>query len=487
MTERRVPQPALARTLSRRSTTAWGLAAGALFVALVGCGGGGGGSNTTNGGTTAGGTTAGTGATTVAQVNLANVPGKVDVTFLTGAGRAVGDRTAVVRRIQLQDANGVVEPPFAEKRLVLNRYSSQILDLNVPNVGTSRLFTNFQFDVLRYESEDDNGAGGTTITPYTSVGNLPANIPAAIRVFPGRTTHVPFFLDVDALGISDTESAPSFKIARFNAINFRPEEENTLKGRLADYMAFDITGLGASDRPTLSNGNPATRVLFSGDGYAASDGDPFGGTAVNFEPVLPGGQTDVIIGRLAGPSQIPSQGGTEGETPGTYSLIQADPSDVNSTLPRNITSLQGIWREHFRQRLNSTGQIVESGYLKDVHGFEMIAIPSSNDDGRQDVVAVSENVVTNANGTKRAVVTNCYFGYIDYDQSKFFLYPIKNLFGTNTGSNLQGEVSGTISATTTSGGVATLLPGSIANGKFAFTTGAPNGFPSSGGFVVLRR
>ncbi len=472
------------------SKSLWSLAPVGLFVGLIGCGGGGGDNNNNGTGTT--NTATGTTGRQVATVNLGNTPGKVDFTFLTGAGRAAGDRTAVVRRVALTDLNGTVETRLeGERRLVLNRYSSQILDLNIPMLGrSSRQFTNLQFDVLRFETQDIDDQGQLQTTTFDTVVNLPVDLPASVRTFTGRTTHVPLYLDQDVIAVDSTTNRATFSLSSFQEINFRSGQENTVKGMLADYMAFDITGMSTGARPSLSNGNVATRVFFSGDGYALSDLDPYSGSAVNFEPLLPGGQQDVVIGRLAGPSQIPSSGSTPGgETAGTYSMVQTNPS--STVIPRTkITGLQGIWREHFRQRVNSAGTISNTGYLTNLHAFEMITIPSSEDNGRQDLIAVSQNIVTDANGAQRAVVTNCYFGFVDYEANRFFMYPIRNITSiiANPSGALQGQVSGTISATVNASGTATLSPTDVRFGSFSITSGGtPNGFPGSGDFVVLRR
>ncbi|MER3496339.1 MAG: hypothetical protein C4320_05780 [Armatimonadota bacterium] len=456
-----------------------GFAAGALLLVLFGCGGSGGGSKQTTSGTT--GTTGTSGTTgdsvSTAVLNYPNVPGQAAITFLTGAGREANDRTAVVRRIALDDTNGTEETRLqGERRIVLNRYSSQILPLNVTSFGSSRLFTTFEFDVLRFEVQDVNGNPKT----YASVSNLPVVLPAYIRTFPGRTTHVPFYLDQET--ITDHNGQAFFSVDRFNTINFRAEEQNSIRGQLADYVSFDISNMSAGNRPTLANGNAATRVFFSGDGYAIADGNPYNGQSVAFEPIVPGGQQDILIGRLSGPQTLPSAG-TPSQTPGTYSMIQADPSDVSS-LPRRIISLQGTWKEHFRQVKSQSGANVDVGYLANPGTFEAITIPGSEDGSRQDMIAISETIRTNSDGTRRAVISNAYFGYIDLDTNRFFLYPIKNLYPTDTGINLQGEVSGTIGGFTFAGGTG---PSALRAGKFSFTTGAPSGFPSTGRFLVLRR
>lgn len=486
----RVPQGKTSQGQTHRGRLWGSLATVGLLAGLIGCGGGGDDGN--NGTSTSGTATATTTGGDIATINLPNTPGTLDFTFLTGAGRAAGDRTAVVRRINASDANGTVETRLSgERRLVLNRYSSQILDLSVPTLNlTSREFTNIQFDVLRYEEESLNDDGTTSTATYSSVANIPVDLPASVRVFPGRTVHIPFYLDTDTISVDPSTGRASFSLTNFQSINFRPEQEKTIQGTLADYMAFNVSGMSAGNRPTLSNGNVATRVFFSGDGYALADLDPFTGSSVNFEPLLPGGQQDVALGRLAAPSSIPSQGGTAGETPGTYSMVQANPTDT-SNLTR-ITSLQGTWRDHYRQRINSSNAVSNVGYLSNAPEFTMVTIPSSEDNGRQDLIAVAQTFTTNSNGTRTAVISNCYFGYVDYDTNRFFMYPIKNITsvigGSGSGGSAQGEVNGTISATLNSGGTATSTVGSIRSGSFTISSGGtPTGFPSSGRFVVFRR
>ncbi|RYG71107.1 hypothetical protein EON77_13175, partial [bacterium] len=160
-----------------RSRSLWGLAAASLLAGLIGCGGGNDDNNNTSTNGTATGTATATGGD-VATINIPNAPGTLSFSFLTGAGRAPGDRTLTVRRIAATDANGVVETRLqGERRLVLNRYSSQILDLNVPTLGRpSREFTNLQLDALQFETQDTNDLNGLITYTYSPVVNLPVDL-----------------------------------------------------------------------------------------------------------------------------------------------------------------------------------------------------------------------------------------------------------------------------------------------------------------------
>src|SRR5687767_9732626 len=91
---------------------AWALAAASIFV--VGCGGGGGG----------GGNNVPPPNNDGSFVKLPLNPGQVSFSYLTGAGRAPGDMTAIIRRAVLRDEFGEVETTLqAERSLLLNGYT----------------------------------------------------------------------------------------------------------------------------------------------------------------------------------------------------------------------------------------------------------------------------------------------------------------------------------------------------------------------------
>lgn len=142
---------------------------------------------------------------------------------------------------------------------------------------------------------------------------------------------------------------------------------------------------------------------------------------------------------------------------------------------------------HYLQFKNPvSGAISDLGYLKDVHPFEAISIPSSLDDQRQQVVMFTQTLGTGADGTKNATVTSLMWGYLDLAIKKVRIYPLQNITDTNAITNRVGEVEGNIGAMYTSTGAATLSPQQMRFVDFTFTT-PPAGFPATGKIVVVRR
>lgn len=454
----------------------WSAAASALAIALIGCAG----SNGTSSGT--GGTTGTTGGLfpDVASVNLPDTPGYAQISFLTGAGRGPNS-SAVIRRVSLSDTFGSAETSLqSEKLLVFTNYNSQILPLNIPNVlgQPSRNLTQLQFYFVSYTAADG--------TVFDAVTGLPKTLTADLRVFPGRQSHIPIFFDQDVITVGTTGGVTSatFDEAHFNAINFPAGDSQIPKSILSDYVSFDISSLDDSKKPLLSDGSKGTRMFFSGDSYALTSSDPYLAVA-DFEQLIPAGQDNVIVGRCAGPASIPNGNGSVSTTAGTYSLLQVDPTDIINPIPRRITGLQGIWKEHFKQA-KTTGGILDLGYLKNVHTFEAVAIPGSDDGARQDVIFVSQTLSVQADGTTKATINQLYWGYIDYEAKTVAIYPAANLPSVSTDLNLAGEVTGTIGNQYNSGG--TITTSSSQTRFAAFTLSSPPaGFPASGTIVVLRR
>ncbi|MFZ4507644.1 MAG: hypothetical protein ACOYON_08125 [Fimbriimonas sp.] len=427
-------------------------------LAFVGCGGSGGGGTVGGGG---GGT--GTGRS-VASVNLPDTPGLVQIGFSTGQGRAVGDTYAVMRRFSLTDNIGTAEDRLSSTRkLLLKGYEFQLMPVNVP-LGTapSRTFNNYTLDILRVEQ--DNGGGSTTSYDFASgvpagfpsrFAPIPATIPSRITAFTGRTTTVPVFLDDAMLYLyndpsddPDAGDVMSFDKDQFNAINL-PVDDPRLLGFLSDYVRFDISNMAPELRPTLLGGTAAGSVLFSGDGYAISESGSQGVyNALTLDQFTP------VEGRFKGPTVIGGQA-----TPGTYTLIQSNPSDL-AGLSR-ITSLQGTWRE-------ATDLIANLG------NFEVITFPNSAENGRQDMIAIVRTA---------GVITNFYFGEADLNNGNFRLYPIGNIVGAST----TGELTGTITEFKDKNGAAVDLPNRVREGSYTFNGAVPTGFSTTGRFIVFRR
>ena len=469
----------------------WSLGVGALAAVLFGCAGNSVGTSATTATTSTTSTTGGL-FPDVATVNLQDTPASMQYVFLTGAGRAgLGTtKVATVRDLKATDIIGQVTSGLTQKDLTLTSYASQILATNVDLAGQqSRLFTTFELNAINFTQTDTNGTQS-----FTTINNIPNDLPVAVRVFKGRQTQIPLFLDPDTFITQDvtvggsTVTQATFDPTWFTTNNQAQGDTIAVRGFLSDYICFNVSAMSASNLPSLSQSNgTANRVFFSGDGYAIANADPSnsGATGAPFELILPSGQSASVVGRY---SASVSLGGIA--TPGTYTTRGIDPSDVTTTDPvlaRKITNFQGEWQDHFRQRINPlTGLLEDLGYLKNVHSFEAISIPTSLDDERQQVVMITENISTNADTTKTATVTNLMWGYLDLATKQIFVYPIKNITDPNALTNRVGEVSGTLGTLYTATGAATLSPQQMRFASFTLTN-PPAGFPATGKVVVLRK
>jgi hypothetical protein len=461
----------------------------ASFV-VVGCGGGGGG----GGGSTPPPSDNGS------FVKLPNNPGEVNFSFLTGAGRAPGDMTAIVRRIVLSDDFGQVETLLnPELSLQLNGYTHQIGRLVVPT-SSSRFFQNFTLEIK--EIRVDNGSGTPDVYPSgTNSPLVQTDFPASIRVLPGRTTGVAIRLDDTMFDINAPSIETIFQEDVWRAANLVPnpvQGVDTLNGFLSDYVMFDISGMAASDRPLMTGGSPASKVYFSGDFIALSNS----GSNGTFEVLTPLGS---IEGLFAGIVNLPGPGGNRPPY-GTYTLLQADPRDVDpsdNTFPggtvHQITALQGAYYQ-----------------LSDVVGglssFELITFPRSQERMVHDTVtdtdvlrelSVQDCVLIKRSGN---TITNMYFGEIDFgssigDPTTIRAYPIGQVDDGDAHNEIEGTVGGfkDVNGNPVSLNVSDALRAStiqkIGSGTFTLQSGTdltyggplPADFPTSGRFLVFRR
>jgi hypothetical protein len=463
----------------------------ALAVALFGCAGNtvSGNSGGVTGGTATGGSTGGF-ASEVASVNLPDTPGLLQYAFLTGAGRAGGYEAATVRNLVVTDGAGSESSGINERRLTLTSYQSQMLSTNVPSNGAaSRLFDTVQLNFVNYTSND-----GTTSQEFSNVSGAPVNLTSYVRTFTGRHTHIPIYMDGETINIDNStgSAAATFNSDWFNQINQVNGDSVITRGFVSDFISFDVSSLPAAERPQLSNGyGVADRVFFSGDMYAMGNGNSVAGGAP-FELIYAGGQVASVVGKHSSPATLPG-GSPVGVTPGTYTTLGIDPTDVSTldpVLAKKITGFQGIWKPHFVQRLNPSSGIIEDlGYLKNVHAFEAIALPGSADDARQDVVFFTQTISSNTDGTKSASITGLRWGYLDLETNEILIYPLANLTDVDTGTNLNGEIKLNITGKFTATGNATQSAQSMRYVGFSYAGGAalPAGFPTTGKIVVVRR
>ncbi|HJP83442.1 MAG TPA: hypothetical protein VJ835_08045 [Fimbriimonadaceae bacterium] len=469
---------------------AWALAAASFVV--VGCGGGGGGG---------GGGTVPPPPTDGSFVKLPNNPGQVAFSYLTGAGRAPGDMTAIIRRAVLTDNFGSVETILnPERSLLLNGYTHQIINLSVPTTS-SRFFTTYTLEVK--ELRVDNGSPFPDIFP--SGGSQPLvqeDFPASIRVLPGRVTSVAVRLDDTMFDINAGNPEDIFQRFVFedaNLVENLVQGTPTLNGFLSDYVMFDLSGIPSGDRPELSNGDPAGKVYFSGDFAALSEG----GSSGRFEVLTALGFVD---GTFAPVLDLPSPGGNKPRF-GTYTLLQSDPRDDDPSdddFPgpdvHQINALEGTYY--------NLADVV--GNLGD---FEMITFPRSQERevfdaqsnqnvlrelSEQDVILIERSGNT---------ITQIYFGQIDFGQNQgdpttIRAYPIGQIDTGDAFNEIEGTVSdfksvnGTpINLDVLSGASRATAIQSIGSGTFTLQDGTdpvyggtlPASFPTTGRFLVFRR
>lgn len=401
----------------------------------------------------------------------------------------------------LSDSFGQVETLLnPERTLQLNGYTHQIITLNVPTLS-SRFFTNFQLEVQ--ELRVDNGSPTPDVFPSggSTQPLVQTNFPASIRALPGRQTSVQIRLDETMFDINAVSPDPIFQQFVFEDANLADNPVQgipTLNGFLSDYVMFDLSGIPTIDRPTMSDGNPAGKVYFSGDFVALSQTS----TGGLFEVLTPLGSID---GTFTGVVNLPGPGSQKPPF-GVYSLNQADPRDVDpsdGTFPgsevHKITALQGSYY--------NLGDVVGG-----MGTFEMITFPRSQErmvfDTQTSTNVLRELSVQDVILIKRSgnTITRMYFGEIDFgseqgDPTTIKAYPI----GQVDDGDAHNEIIGTVSGFKDVNGNAVSLDvpdaqrastiQKIGSGTFTLQAGTdptyggplPGDFPTTGRFLVFRK
>jgi len=425
----------------------WAFLSVAAALVVIGCGGSGGGG--TSGSTTS---TTSTIPGTNVRINLGNANssgttyGHINFYYLTGQGRgsrAAGDLVANIRDVTIEDEFGSINAPGSGSGATFNLVSFQVASfrLDVPfNGQNSRLFANYE---LRFDHFTYEGSLTRLDPPVNS-----STFPARIRVFPGRDTTVPIFLD-DAM-FTVNGSSVSFDESRFIDGN---ESGNppAIQSFVGDYVEFDISALPVASRPQLLTGDFAGRFFISGDNYAIGQA----GDSGTFEVMTEDSQ------RFSG--TYGSEHTIGQYTPGTYTLYQADPSDINGLA--KIISIAGGWRSNHR-------------VISNPGAFEIITFPTHNDNAHQEMVAVQFDGSGNP--------TNLYFGFLNFDNGKFEIHPVKAITDP---TDFTGVLTGTVSGYSTASGAITSSPNAVRYGHYLFDSGQslPSGFQSEGTFVVFRQ
>ncbi|HWD41384.1 MAG TPA: hypothetical protein VG944_21245 [Fimbriimonas sp.] len=460
-----------------RSLKKWAFGcAAALALAVVGCGG--------NGSSNSGGGTAGsTGGTTfpTAQVRIPNQQfGLVYVAFLTGQARATGDlymnledATIVDNQLNKQVSRAQLSPV----KIHLAAYTLQYVTLDPPEAGlNSEVFDQFLLDPFSFATEQADGSVG--LNPgdpgvfLPDQNTLPQSIPTRLRVFPGRDSLLPLFVDDSMFSVQNNTGV--FDYDQFKAVNMpataNPNTTGKVVGYLSDYVQFDLSHVPAANVPhLLVSGKAATHFYFSGDNYAMSD-DGIGQSSGNFEQ-LTLDPNNPLDGLMAQPNTPLSNQFAFANFPGTYDLRQANPTDLSGL--SKITSLFGRWRK-------STDLINFNG-----SSFDIIILPNTDESYSQanptDVVAVAHNGST---------ITNIYAGFAYFNATsgkpKAVLFPLPGFVN----ASVSGEVDYDLSDYKSGNGNPVANEPDIRFGSFTLDAGSPNkpptGFANSGTFVVFR-
>jgi len=425
----------------------WAFLSVAAALVVIGCGGSGG--SGTGGGP--GGTTSTIPGTNL-RVNLGTADsggrlfGHINFYYLTGQGRgsrAAGDLVANIHDVTIEDEFGSINAPGTGGGATFNLASFQVASfrLDVPFTSqSSRLFANYE---LRFDHFSIEGSSGRLTAPPDS-----STFRARIRVFPGRDTTVPIFLDDAMFAVNGSDV--SFDEQRFVDANLSGSP-SAIQSFIGDYVEFDISGLPVADRPQLLTGDFAGRFFISGDNYAIGASGESGTMEVMTE------DQQRFVGTFGNEHTIGAY------TPGTYTLYQADPSDINGLA--KIISIAGSWKSNHR-------------VLSNPGAFEFITFPTHLDNAHQEVAAVKFDGSGNP--------TALYFGFMNYDNGKFEIHPVQYLTDPTT---FDGVLTGTIDGFTNAGGATTASPNLVRYGHFAFDGGQtlPSGFPNNGTFVVFRQ
>jgi hypothetical protein len=437
----------------------WSFALAAVAAgALIGCSGSGGSSG--NGGGNGGNT-----GDSNAFVTIPNVPGQLQNVYLTGQGRVEGDEIAVIRRVTVDDTAGVIQTllnPF--RRLQLNGYTQQMIQLNVPST-ISRPYDHYNLEVN--ELDVDTGGGFTVFTGQNQPF-VDQQFDARFRIFPGRQTSMAVRLDDSMFPFDNVANTYVFDRDQFILANYSQDglEPPRMNGFLSDYVMFDLSNLtnGAADQPAFPDASgTATALFINGDNFAIGQipiGPPDQATAdpLPFFTLTPIGYVE---GKHVGPrTAIDPSTGQSTVIPGTYSLVQPDPRQPLNPASR-ITALQGTYK-NFSKTINSLGS--------NPQGFEIIAFPSTKDDGLDDIV------LFNISG---GTITKMYFGQMDMNAGTISAFPVNQITDpSNTANEITGTVSNLDSTDMTR----------VHSGRYALdATNLPATFSASGRFIVYRR
>lgn len=391
-----------------------------------------------------------------------NEPGTVSTFFLSGQGRRQQtSQIAQIRQFRYESSAGDFIPDLdyivnLPLRIKLDEYrdNDRRYTVPVPPGRSFRAFDLLPFEVFAIEEVDANGV----ITPLTSTS--PAVLadppfPLRLAVFRGRTTSVQINLD-DAILSFDPARGVLFDTALFEVRNL-DVQTGTIRGFFSDYVAFDLSDMPDSERPELSSGLFADRVLFSGDGICISRGLGPNSEFEFLNPVL------IEAGKIFGSVDI---GGVP--SGGTFNLLEDDPRELNDlNIPElaKLTALKGTWRPH-NQAIISRDIVTAVAFPNTDEAFltpgELV---------EQQFVIYQENRAGRVNAMWQGVVR--YEG----TRGEFSVWPISQVDDADAANRVDGVVENL-----------QYLNGVVVNGDWRVTSANQRWpFPLRGSFGVYRR
>lgn len=416
---------------------------------VIGCAGG---TGTGTTGTPTTGTDGGSGGTTgdpIPTVVLPTTYADARVVFLsgsgrTGQGRAPGSLYVKLNNIRFANGPADIIPTDISGSLdgvnmrldgyTVNKYSFTQQMASVPG----KVYNSLLIDMTQMSEENLFGNINVVYDETFSIPEQTVIMPFA----PGRQSTLQVFLSDASLFFDGDE--PVFDQTSFDIEN-GTSSSDPLRGFFSDHVAFDISGMAAADRPLMQNGNPAERILFSGDAIGLGRGVQTDGSFDLYAPSF------VETGVLTNPVNV---GGDI--APGTYTVLEPDPASITPPITK-ISALQGFWRNY-------------TDVLQNVGNFAMVIFPTTRESGQHQVVAF-----TRSGGT----ITNMWYGRATISGTSSGTFEIWSVNQLDNMTELN-KASGTLTVSTTSQGV-------VKTGGFTVTT-VPADFPlpASGGYAVYR-
>jgi hypothetical protein len=487
----------------------------AAAVAIIGCGG-----SSHSSSSSVSSTTGTVSQPVAATVTLPTTYGLVYVGFLTGAARASGDLYLNVENVILNDTfdgiNAQRQNATSPIVMQLNNYNFQMATIDVQLSGINSLLFNYATIVpYSFAVQQPNGYVGLNIGDSGVLPVLQQNEPnnmtsnqmlaplygavqiqpsTRLRVFPGRDSVLPVFFDQtmfaidgsgDSVGLVPDPNA-TFQSSGIGQTLFQdtnepqnsvdPTTSGKIAGYLSDMVQISLANIPASHIPLASQTSLGTNHNYvATDFYLSGDRYAVGSSAVpsptntnpNFEE-LTLDVTQPITGIVGQPGSVLSTQFQFGGFPGTYDLLQQNPSLFSTS---EITSLFGRWRP-----ISSVLNLTQTS-------FDLIVFPNSNESytysNPGDVIAIVHSGNT---------VKDLYIGYAWYtggpsgQVAGARVYPLRSFVTASTANEVDFVLSNFA-------GNGVLNEPAVRNGTYQITSSTiPTGFPTSktGTFVVFR-